>query len=72
MIYLSESVRRGSILIGCDIYWGPSREAHADAGIKLNRLDRFEVNKSDDNLWYNSWQKFSSIYQQNQRRWSQF
>ena len=45
LICLSESVRRGPILSGCDIYWGIIRNVHADADKdKLKRLDRFEVN----------------------------
>ena len=31
----------------CDIYWGLLRDADKD---KLNRMDRLEVNNSEDNL----------------------
>ena len=51
LICLSESVRRGPILIGCDIYWGLVQDVHADSD-KLNRMDRFKVSNSEDNLSY--------------------
>ena len=55
LICLSESVRRGPVLIGCDIYWGLILDAHdckyADTDKdKLKRLGRIEENKSEDNL----------------------
>ena len=51
LICLSESGGRGSFLIGCDIYWRPSRHILADEDKdKLNKLDRIEENKSEDNL----------------------
>ena len=51
-ICLSESVRRGPILSGCDSYWGLVWDTHADAdkNKKKDRLDRVQVNKSEDNL----------------------
>ena len=55
VIYLSESVRRGWMLIACYIYWGIRPGSHgiaqadADKG-KLNKLVRLEVNKSQDNI----------------------
>ena len=65
LICQSESVRRGLILSGCDS-WGLVQDANTDADKdRLNRLDRLEVNVSDDSLLYNSGQKLSGIFQQN-------
>ena len=62
LICQSESVRRGPILSGCDIYWGIVQDAHVDANKgKLNRLDRLEVNKSMDNLLYTVDRDFPAI-----------
>ena len=38
LIYLSESVRGGSISFDCDIYWGFVRDAHAYADTDLMQI----------------------------------